>query len=205
MQGGHISTSLPVPWKRSTSCTCRYHVMQSLNKRESTTIIRQKHWGRRLEGWPNTAARLAGWRRVTQQAVRFCVMDSPCHLPWRTAPLALVWGWSITKCTQNTVSKEGMAWYSSRPMPSLWSEHSCDGLYTGEHVPIFCTRYWKSVRWKLCYMRTPSHFIIPKIYFLRFIFNGNSIWILWRKVIYWSILCMRCKDSSFNQMSAESA
>ncbi len=23
-------------------------------------------WGRRLEGWPNTAARLAGWRRVTQ-------------------------------------------------------------------------------------------------------------------------------------------
>jgi hypothetical protein len=23
--------------------------------------------GRRLEGWPNTAARLAGWRRVTRQ------------------------------------------------------------------------------------------------------------------------------------------
>jgi hypothetical protein len=28
-------------------------------------------WGRRLEGWPNTAARLAGWRRVTRQGVIF--------------------------------------------------------------------------------------------------------------------------------------
>jgi hypothetical protein len=41
-----------------------------------------------------------------------------------TTPLAPVWGSSITKCAQNTVmsytsSKEGMAWYFSRPMPYL--------------------------------------------------------------------------------------
>ncbi len=45
-------------------------------------------WGRRLEGWSNTAARLAGSRRVTQQGVILYVMDGPCRLPWRTTPLA---------------------------------------------------------------------------------------------------------------------
>jgi hypothetical protein len=30
---------------------------------------------RRLEGWPNTAARLADWRRMTQQVVILNVMD----------------------------------------------------------------------------------------------------------------------------------
>ncbi len=60
-------------------------------------------WVRRLVSWSNTAARLAGWRRVTQQSVILYAMDSPCRLPWRTIPLAPVWGWSITKCTHNTV------------------------------------------------------------------------------------------------------
>ncbi len=32
---------------------------------------RESQWGRRLEGWSNTAARLAGWGRVTRQ-VWFC-------------------------------------------------------------------------------------------------------------------------------------
>jgi hypothetical protein len=36
------------------------------------------HWGRRLEGWSNRAARLAGWRRVTLTA---CL--------YRTVPFAL--------------------------------------------------------------------------------------------------------------------
>jgi hypothetical protein len=44
-------------------------------------------WGRRLEGWPNTAARLVGWRRVTQQGVILYAMDGPCPLPWRTTSL----------------------------------------------------------------------------------------------------------------------
>jgi hypothetical protein len=54
-------------------------------------------------GWPNTAARLAGWRRMIQQGVICYVMDGhaacpdgPHHLPWSG-------GCSITKCTQNTV------------------------------------------------------------------------------------------------------
>jgi hypothetical protein len=34
-----------------------------------------------LEGWPNTAAPLAGWRRVTQPGVILYLMDGPCHLP----------------------------------------------------------------------------------------------------------------------------
>ncbi len=37
--------------------------------------------GRSLEGWPNMADRLAGWRRVTQQGVILYVMDEPCRLP----------------------------------------------------------------------------------------------------------------------------
>jgi hypothetical protein len=47
---------------------------------------------RRLEGWPNTAARLAGWRRVTQQGVILYVMDGPTCLPRRATPIARVWG-----------------------------------------------------------------------------------------------------------------
>jgi hypothetical protein len=43
-------------------------------------------WGRRLEGWPNTAARLAGWRRVTRQ-MWFCMWWTgriACPFPYRT-------------------------------------------------------------------------------------------------------------------------
>jgi hypothetical protein len=81
---------------------------------------------RRLEGWPNTAARLAGWRRVTQQGVILYVMDGPhaaCpdgphhHLPRSGADVLL----NVQKTPPWATSrKEGMAWYSSRPMSSLW-------------------------------------------------------------------------------------
>jgi hypothetical protein len=70
-------------------------------------------WGRRLEGWLNTAARLAGWRGVTQQ-VWFCT-----GCPDRSCPAAVNVhnnhpSWAKSR-------KEGMAWwYSSKPMPSLW-------------------------------------------------------------------------------------
>ncbi len=43
---------------------------------------RKDQWGRRLEGWPNTAARLAGWRRVTQKGVILYLVDGPNRLPW---------------------------------------------------------------------------------------------------------------------------
>ncbi len=46
-------------------------------------------WGRRLEGLPNTAARLAGWRRVNRQ-VWFCMWwtgRTACF--FRTVPAAL--------------------------------------------------------------------------------------------------------------------
>ncbi len=57
-----------------------------------------KQWGRRLEGWPFTENRLAGWRR----GVILYVMDGLCRLLRRTTPLDPAWGWSIPKCTQNT-------------------------------------------------------------------------------------------------------
>jgi hypothetical protein len=42
-----------------------------------------------LEGWPNTATRLAGWRRVTWQ-MRFCMWCmGPTACLFRTVPVAL--------------------------------------------------------------------------------------------------------------------
>jgi hypothetical protein len=43
-----------------------------------------------LEGRPNTAARLAGWRTLTQLVVILYVMDGPSRLSCRTFPSALV-------------------------------------------------------------------------------------------------------------------
>ncbi len=60
----------------------------------SVSISRRDQWGRRLEVWPNTTSRLAGWWRVTQHGVILYVMDSLCHLRWRTMPPAPVWVFS---------------------------------------------------------------------------------------------------------------
>jgi hypothetical protein len=64
------------------------------------TLLLQNLWscdiqrGRRLDGWPNTSARLAGWRRVTRH-VWFCTWKtdrSAClfctvyWLPWQVLP-----------------------------------------------------------------------------------------------------------------------
>jgi hypothetical protein len=57
-------------------------------------------WGRRLEGWSNTAARLAGWRRVPQRGVSLYVMDGPLLNVHKTPSWA-------------TSFKEGIAWHSS--------------------------------------------------------------------------------------------
>ncbi len=94
-------------------------------------------WGRRLERWPNTEARLVGWRRVTKPGEIFVVMDGPCRL--LCGPYRLPWSgsdqvrasrksscccrFSFTKCTQNTVMsfitqgrhRLNLVW----PLPSL--------------------------------------------------------------------------------------
>jgi hypothetical protein len=76
--------------------------------------------GRRLEGWPNTAARLAGWRRLNQQRVILYVMGGPCHLPWRTTPLSPDWDWSIRlrklEDQRNSESSEEVTKFSSGAM-----------------------------------------------------------------------------------------
>jgi hypothetical protein len=38
-------------------------------------------WRLKARSWPNTAARRAGWRRVTQQGVILYAMDGPCRRP----------------------------------------------------------------------------------------------------------------------------
>ncbi len=85
----------------------------------------------RLEGWPNTAACLPGWRSVTRQ-VWFFIPDG------RAVPVALTGAAKlradgISSCCSlvnvhihpswATSRKEGIAWYSSRPMPSLCLIH----------------------------------------------------------------------------------
>ncbi len=93
-------------------------------------------WGWRLECWPNTAALLAGWRKETRQ-VWCCTWYSGrtnclfhTLLPFKGAAQLRADG--ISSCfymvnvnnhpSWATSRKEGMAWYSSRPMmPSLWS------------------------------------------------------------------------------------
>ncbi len=63
-------------------------------------------WGRRLEDWPNTAARLSGWRRVVRQVWIFMwgqavppAFSVPYRLPWQELsscelmefPAAVIW------------------------------------------------------------------------------------------------------------------
>ncbi len=68
-------------------------------------------WGRRLEGWPNTAARLAGWLEESDPAsawgVILYVMDSlmPPALTDHTTCPGLVMIYYI-ECTQHTVMSE---------------------------------------------------------------------------------------------------
>jgi hypothetical protein len=88
---------------------------------------------RRLEGRSNTAARQAGWRRVTRQ-VWFCTWwTGRTACLFRIVPIALTGAVQLrTEGTSSccyivnahkhpswaTSRKEGMACYSSRPMPS---------------------------------------------------------------------------------------
>ncbi len=92
-------------------------------------------WGRRLECWPNTAASLADWmRRVTRQVWFYPWWTGRTACLFRTVPVDLTGhaqlrADGISSCcyivnvhnhpSWATSHKEGMAWYSSRPMPSL--------------------------------------------------------------------------------------
>jgi hypothetical protein len=64
--------------------------------------LRWAQWGLELEGWSNTAALLAGSDpercdfALDGQSMSPALTDNTMHLP-------SVWGWSISKCTQNTV------------------------------------------------------------------------------------------------------
>ncbi len=54
-----------------------------------STVLLFPMRGWRLEGWPNTAAHLAGRRIATQKGVIFHVTDGPCCLPCFNVPSSL--------------------------------------------------------------------------------------------------------------------
>ncbi len=99
--------------------------------------VAHDQWGRSLEGRPNTAARMLGWRRVTRQ-VWFCAWwTSHTTCFFRTVPVPLTGAAQlrvdgISSCCGYIINvhnhppwatsrQEGTAWYSSRPLPSLCS------------------------------------------------------------------------------------
>ncbi len=79
-----------------------------------TVVWRHYQWGRRLEGWPTTAARLAGWRRVTRQVWFSTWWTGRTACLFHTVPVALTGAAQlradgifsccyIVQCTQTTV------------------------------------------------------------------------------------------------------
>ncbi len=70
------------PYLCSVENFSQFQPLLYCNTRTQNTqkITRGMHgqWGRRQEGWPNTEARLAGWRRVTQPMVPFLTDRTAC-------------------------------------------------------------------------------------------------------------------------------
>ncbi len=110
----------------------RVTVIEKYQIKISRKLQGTSQWGRGLEGWPNTAARLADWRRVSCQ-VWFCTWwtgRTAClfhtdGLPWpelsSCKPMefpAVVIKQMYTTVRRATSRKEGMTWY--RPLPSCW-------------------------------------------------------------------------------------
>ncbi len=81
-----------------------------------------------IEGWSNTAPRLILGDSDPAGVILY-VMEEPYRLPFpyrSGCPDRIWWNFELplyNKCTQSwaTLREEGMAWYSSRSMPSLWS------------------------------------------------------------------------------------
>jgi hypothetical protein len=77
-------------------------------------------WGRRLERWPNSEARLVGWKRVTYLTGAAQLQADEISNCWYIINVHNHPSWA-------TSLKKGMAWYSStysRPMLSLWVGHT---------------------------------------------------------------------------------
>ncbi len=98
--------------------------------------VSSTQWGRKLDGWPNTAARLAGWRKVTRLVWICTWWTGHTARLFLTVPVALTEAaqlradWIPSCCFRVNVhnhpswatsSKKGMVWYSSSPMPYLFS------------------------------------------------------------------------------------
>ncbi len=125
--------------------TCVGRQKIQLKYRTPYRHIRCHHsqWGRRLEGWPNTAARLVGWRRVCYDSV----CDGRFVTPVFSVlyPAASWWNCHLLLYSRNahnhpswaTSCKEGMACHSSRPMPSLWLQQPGRTLVVRRYTTYF--------------------------------------------------------------------
>jgi hypothetical protein len=101
----------------------------------------------KARGLAQHGGRLAGWRRVTRQ-VRFVRDGRRSACLFRTVSIALTRASQlraegissfcyIVNVHNYPSCKEGIAWYSSRSMPSLWFRPCC--IYP--ELPVQCTLY----------------------------------------------------------------
>jgi hypothetical protein len=97
-------------------------------------ILCLAQWGQRLEGWPNPAALLAGWRRVTQKGVILYVMDCtwPHHLPQSCADILL-----------NAWTKHPLRYVTKALPGSLVDPCLLSGLASGVSTQVYRSRiHW---------------------------------------------------------------
>ncbi len=160
----------------------RHSLLWQILKSYNVKVLTRKHknyyslnqWGRRLDGWSNTAARPANWRRVTRQ-VWFCTWwTGRIDCLFCTAPVALTWAAQLrvdgissycyivnihNHLSWATSRKEGMIWYSSRPMPSICPSPCFGG--------ILCVRQWaKPTYWpSLCQRIRAKTIDWPSLFF----------------------------------------
>jgi hypothetical protein len=105
--------------------------------------------GRRLESWPNTAARLAGWRRVTQQGVILSLMvyvacpEGRHHLQYPPC-LGLIFYWMFTEHRQE-LRHPKKAWPGTLVDPYLLSGLSWYVVkIAAPHVHCTASQIWSS-------------------------------------------------------------
>jgi hypothetical protein len=163
--------------------------------------IGSTQWGQRLEGWPNTASRLACWRRVTR--VWFC-MWWPVHAACHDVPHHLFRCWADLLLNVHktpswvTSHMEGMAWYSSWPMPSLWVYPSLwYSKYTGQRlkkVNSSLPRFEQPVFSVSKCAPTKSSFTFIASQFIKMLFLKPPAWIrpVQRQLPLFDVYCLIC-------------
>ncbi len=92
-------------------------------------------WGRRLEGWPNTAVRLAGWRRMTKQGVILDVMDGQCMPPGPVGTYRLPQSGAAQLRASGIPAAAACLLLNVHMQPTWWKSHmACCVISLGIHT-----------------------------------------------------------------------